>query len=336
MFLRIIFLLHIFIISIYADNNATKYLWIEQIDRQHKIFSQNVVELFDNIDMAIGKTNQKVDQNIYGSDFLENQKYMDSFFKSDKFIQENEESFIRLRLGSILQTKESIDFRYKIRAQIPLVRAKDRFQLFIEDMQERYFNKTTPIKPTQNDTDVGIRYLAPDYKGIKSNYSVGVSSLSGYVKARYLREFKFEKWIIEPTQEFKYSFKSDWSEQTNIFFDRLLSENSIFRTTLHRKTQAHINGFDYALALSYYLTLSQRKGFSIEQQFWGNSKYVCSERPSRYNGISDYSTFISWRQNIFRKWITYEIKPGISFHRQYDYEPNYIIHFYIDLYFGNI
>lgn len=336
MFLRIVFLLHIFfIIFIHADD-ATNRSWIEYIDQQHKVFSQNVVEFFDSIDMAMGKTNQKIDEDIDSSDFLESKKSMDSFFKSDKFIEESEESFIRLRIGSILQTKESADFIYKVRAQIPLNRAKDRFQLFIEDIQERYFNKTTPIKTAQNNTDVGVRYLAPDYKGVKSQYSVGISSFSGYVKSRYSKEFKFDNWIIEPAQEFKYSLKSDWSEQTNIYFDRLLSENSIFRTTLHHKTQAHIDGFDYALALSYYLTLSQRKGFSFEQQFWGNSKYICDEHPSRYNGISDYSTFISWRQNIFRKWITYEIKPGISFHRQYDYEPNYILNFYVDLYFGNI
>jgi hypothetical protein len=326
------------------DNNQSGQTFPEYIDEKQKNFSKSVTNLFDSVDSGISGWMEDSDENMTCDDmssaldkeFFQDQNSIDAFFKSDKYIDETETSYLRIRLGSVFQSKEPTELNYKIRAQIPLSRTKKNFQLFIDDVEENYFETAIPVDTTKKSTEVGVNYTAPMYEDIKSKYSVGISSLVTYVKARYSKDFKLEKWLIQPTQQFKYSLESDWSEETNIYFDRTLRENSIFRTTLHRKTQAHVDGFNYAVAFSHYLTLSKRKGFSISQQFWGNSKYVCDEHPEQYNGISDYSTIASWRQNIFRKWITYEVQPGVSFHRQYDYDPNYMLKFYVDFYFGNI
>ncbi|OHE00309.1 MAG: hypothetical protein A2W82_07430 [Sulfurimonas sp. RIFCSPLOWO2_12_36_12] len=346
MSLRIIVLALYFFLVIngVADDNATKQTYREYIDEKQKKFSKKVVNLFDSVDKGISGWIDDSDDNIscdemqarLDDEFLRNQNSIDQFFKSDKYIDETEASYLRIRLGSVFQSKESTEFNYKIRAQIPLSRTKRSFQLFIDDVEENYFDAATPTETAEKSTEVGVKYTPEVRYDIKSKYSIGISSLVAYAKARYSKDFIFEKWLIQPTQQFKYSLESDWSEETNIYFDRTLKENSIFRTTLHRKTQAHMDGFNYAAAFSYYLTLSKRKGFSVSQQFWGNTKYVCLEHPEQYNGISDYSTIASWRQNIFRKWITYEVQPGVSFHRQYDYDPNYMLRFYVDFYFGNI
>jgi hypothetical protein len=197
-------------------------------------------------------------------------------------------------------------------------------------------DETVSQLENKKSAQVGVNYFAPDLDKIKSKYSIGLRGLSTYISARYSKEFEVFNWIIEPTQEFEYSTKYDFSEETNIYFDKEFDESSLFRTTLHRKTQAHIDGFDYALSFAYYLTLSKRKGFGISQRFWGNSKYSCNEEPQEFSGISNYTTQLSWRQTIFRKWITYEVQPIVSFHRQYDYEPNYMLRLYVDFYFGNI
>lgn len=337
--------LYFFLVTLcVADDNRTQQTFHGYVDEKQKKFSKKVVNFFDSVDKSISIWINDSDENIscdemeviLNEKFFKDQNPIDQFFKNDKYIDETEVSFLRIRLGSAFQSKESMDFSYKIRAQIPLSRTKRSFQLFIDDVEENYFETATPVDKNKKSTEVGVNYVAPIYKDIKSKYSIGISSLVAYAKARYSKDFKFEKWLIQPTQQFKYSLESDWSEETNIYFDRTLEKNSIFRTTLHRKTEAHVDGFNYAAAFSYYLTLSKRKGFSVSQQFWGNSKYVCDEHPEQYNGISDYSTIASWRQNIFRKWIAYEVQPGVSFHRQYDYDPNYILKFYVDFYFGNI
>lgn len=325
------------------DDNVTEHTFGEYIDEKQKNFSKTVTNLFDNVDSGISgwiddpealscdDMAAKLDE-----EFFKEQDSIDMFFKSDKFIDETEASFLRIRLGSVFQSKESADFSYKIRAQIPLSRTKKSFQIFIDDVGDNYLDTPDSTQTTKENTAVGINFFAPAYKDIKSKYSLGISSLVPYARARYSKDFRVGEWLIQPTQQFKYSIESEWSEETNIYFDKTLDENSIFRTTLHRKTQSHVDGFDYATAFTYYLTLSKRKGFSLSQQFWGNSKYACEVSPEPYSGISNYSTFASWRQDIFRKWITFEVQPGISFHRQYEYEPNYVMHFYVDFYFGRL
>jgi hypothetical protein len=326
------------------DGNISKRTFGQYIDKKQENFSKTVTNLFDTVDSGISGWIDDSDENTTCDDvaaaldeeFFKDQGSIDAFFKSDKFIDETEASYLRIRLGSEFQSKESAEFKYKIRAQIPLSRTKKSFHIFVNDVEENYFDTATSSEVKETNTEVGVSFFAPIYEDIKSKYSIGISSLTPYAKARYYKDFNAIGWIIQPSQQFKYSIESEWSEETNIYFDKRLETNSIFRTTLHRKTQSHVDGFDYAVAFSYYLTLSKRKGFSISQQFWGNSKYACEVAPEQYNGISNYSTFVSWRQNIFRKWITIEFQPGISFHRQYEYEPNYIARFNIDFYFGNI
>lgn len=321
-------------VDIAAQEDITGQTFNEYLDEKHKNFSTYVVKIFDNIDKSISRWVKESDNNETDED--ETISAIDEFFKSEKFIEETEKSFFRIRLGSLFQSKSSTKFNQKISAQIPLSRTKKSFQLFIDDAEKNYFSSAVSETSSDSSTEIGVNYFAPLYKGIKSKYSIGIKSFSTYVKARYSKDFKNQDWLLQPTQQFVYSTKYDFSEETNIYLNKTLDENSIFRTTLHRKTRSHVDGFDYAVAFAYYLTLSQKKGFSLTQQFWGNSKYTCEAEPQRYSGISSYSTFASWRQNIFRKWISFEIKSGVDFHRQYEYEPNYIFEFNVDFYFGNI
>jgi hypothetical protein len=93
---------------------------------------------------------------------------------------------------------------------------------------------------------------------------------------------------------------------------------------------------DYGLGFTYYHTAKKNSGLSLSQSFWGNTKYRTVDKPESFSGISNYTTAVTWRKSIWRKWFVYEVQPAVSFHRQYDYEPNYTLQFNIELYFGNI
>lgn len=337
--LRIIALLLylLFVSAATADSNETTQTFQGYVDQKQKVISDKVIDLFDSIDRGLSSLVGGTDTEKKAvNDFFQEQNSVDEFFKSDKYNDETEKSYLRVSLGLAYESKKSTTFIHKVRAQVPLSKTKESFKLFIDDVQDNYYENSIASKEKQKSLEVGVNYFAPTPNNIKSKYSLGFSGFSPFVSARYSKDFKIDSWLIQPTQQFKYSTKNDFSEETNIYFDRTFEELSLFRTTLHRKTQSSVDGFDYALAFSYYLTPSKKKGFSFTQQFWGNSKYTCDIAPEPYGGISDYSTFISWRQNIFRKWIAYEIQPGVSFHRQYDYKANQIIRVYVDFYFGNI
>lgn len=345
-------LLYLFLASeVIADTNETTQTFQEYIDEKQKNISQKVIKVFRGVDEWIGNWFINSDNNITCEEkerrldnalFEEKENSIDKFFKSDKYIDETEKTFLRIRLFSFLQSKDSTSFDYKIRARIPLSRTKKNFNLFIENIEDDYFGNDSD--DTDKTPDIGVNYFSPEYNKIKSKYSIGTRGFNPYALARYSRAFKAGKWKIEPTQQFKYSIKYDLGEETNIYFDRELKESSLFRLTLHRKTQAHVDGFDYRVAFSYYYTPKKDTGLNLTQSFWGNSKYRYTlddttdpiTLSESYSGISDYRTTISWRQSIWREWFAYEVQPGVSFHRQYDYEPNYMLRLNLDFYFGNI
>ena len=343
----------LFVVDVSADTNSTAQPFQDYIDEKQKIISQKVIKLFKSIDEGIGSWFISSDNNISCEEkekrlnsgfFKEKENSIDEFFKSDKYIDETEKNFLRIRLGSLLQSKDSTSFDYKIRARIPLSRTKKNFNLFIDSIKQDYSDDTITDDDTEKTPEIGVNYFSPEYHKIKSKYSIGTRGLNPYIRARYSMVFEAGNWKIEPTQQFKYSIKYEGQEETNIYFDRALKEFSLFRFALHRKTQAHMDGFDYRVDFFYYYTPKKTTGLSLRQSFWGNSKYrytidnstdpVTLSEP--YSGISNYQTTVSWRQSIWRKWFAYEVQPAISFHRQYNYEPNYMLRLNLDFYFGNI
>lgn len=338
MLLRIIiFLLLFFYANAQEPQNEPRYQTFEEhVDERQKQISDSVVDLFDYVDRKLAYWFNSKAEDKDETGLSPTKESIDEFFKNEKYIKENSKSYLQVRFKSLIQSKGDSYIKPSVKIQVPLKRTQNNLHLFFNEIREDRVDDSFSQMDNKKSAQVGVNYFTPMKYGIKSKYSVGIRSLSTYVSARYNKEFEFEKWIIEPTQEFKYSTKDDLSEETNIYFDRALDESSLFRTTLTRKTQAHEDGFDYALALSYYLTLSNKKGFGFSQQFWGNSKYTCEAQPERFSGISNYATQFSWRQNIFRKWMTFEAQPIVSFHRENDYKPNYMLRFYVDFYFGNI
>jgi hypothetical protein len=306
------------------------------VDEQQKTLSDKVVNTFDSVDRGISSFFGGLDEDIIYEKEILTENSIDKFFKNDKYLDETTRSFVRVRLGTLLQSKASTIYKYKISARIPLNRTKRTFQLFIDDIEKNYVDNTINDDEESDTPQIGVNYFAPEYYDIKSKYSIGVRGFSAFVKARYSKAFKVGEWIIEPTQQFKYSTKYDFKEETNLYFDKNLDNNSLFRASLYRRTKDNYTGMDYRVAFTYYNTPKEKRGLSLTQYFWGNTKYTCLVKPDKYSGISDYVTTFNWRQNIWRDWISYEVQPALSFHRQYDYEPNYMLRLNLDFYFGSI
>ena len=262
---------------------------------------------------------------------------VDQFFQNEKYLNETKNTYIRVRIESYLQSKDSNDFDLKVRAQMPFSKSKKRFRIFIDDLT--LDNADEILKDTSQDDDatpdIGLHYFASRHK-ILSRYSVGLSGIDPFVRARYNMPMHIGKWLIDPVQLFRYSIDDKFEEETNIYFDRKIGEKSLLRIQLHRSTQEEVDGMNYSLSAQYYRSTKKDTGFGFGQTFIGNTEeYISKEGvPHEYSGIYDYVTSATWRENIWREWFYYEVRPSVSFHKQYDYKPNYRVRFFLDFYFG--
>jgi len=333
-----------------ADTNVTTQKESSYIDETHTTISRKVLDWSRTIDTTLSSWlgNAETNTTTVGSNVSDNAsvnqvKSIDSFFQNDKYLDETDNTFVRVRLDSYFQSKESSDFNLRVSAQLPFNKCKQNFKIFIEDIT--LDNAKNILKDDLEEdrlvSDIGVHYFAPERYGIESRYSLGFSGIAPFVRARYNMSIKTDEWQIDPVQLFKYSTKDEFEEETNIYFDKQFKELSLFRIQLHRKTQAEINGMDYGLALQYYWSPKKDTGLRLSQSFWGNTeyKYIVDKnakfpKTKSYSGINNYVTSFSWRENIWRKWFYYEVRPGVNFHKQYDYEPNYTIRLFVDFYFG--
>ena len=288
---------------------------------------------------TIAQNNTVVSETNKPANTLEEKVHsVDQFFQNEKYLNETENTYIRVRGESYFQSKESNDFDLTVRAQMPFSKTKKRFKIFVDDLT--LDNANDILKDTSETPDIGIHYFASRHK-ILSRYSIGLSGIDPFVRARYNMPINVDEWLIDPVQLFRYSTDDKFEEETNIYFDRKVGEKSLLRIQLHRSTQDEIDGMNYALSAQYYRSTKKDTGFGFGQTFFGNTEYeyttekgVPHPKTKKYGGIHNYVTNFSWRANIWRKWFFYEVRPSVSFHKQYDYEPNYRVRIFFDFYFG--
>ncbi|MFT5661053.1 MAG: hypothetical protein ACI9TV_001699 [Sulfurimonas sp.] len=327
--------------TLYADINVQDEH--SYLDNLHSSISDDVHTLSHSIDKLFSGSVDDQNTTLVNRSPYDTTKSVDSFFQTNKFLNETEKTFLRVNFNSLFQTKHSSDFKYKIRARIPLSRTKKNYNLFIEDIQENGSNQVLKDESINqsSSTAIGVNYFAAKTYGIKSKYSIGTSGFNPFVRARYNLNYSLQDWFIEPVQTFKYSSNRKFEEETNVYFDKVIKDAELLRLTLYRHTQENVKGMDYAFSAQYFLPLKSQTAISISQVFVGNTKYLdipygspTTQSYNTYGGINDYITTVNYRENIWKKWFFYELSPGVNFHRQHDYKVNYSMRFSIDIYFG--
>jgi len=346
--MKIVLLVSFLLCALMAQEDNNSSTEESYIDSYHKELSTYVVNTSHYLDDSLcayleddeNGTTDEVNKNHVEND----SNAVDKFFQNDKYLDETDKSFVRIRLDTNLQSKEDDDFGLKLSAQIPLSRSKKNIKLFIEGLDQDNAKdiKADDTDGQNNAPEIGMNYYVPDTLKMNSKYSVGIRGVYPFVRARYNRVLTAEDWVIEPTQVFKYSSKTDFEEETNVYFDIKPSDLSLFRLQVRRGTKSHQDGMDYSFGYAFFFSPRKGLGMSIAQGVSGNTqyKYIIDENTDpvteseTFSGISNYSTSFSLRHNVWKKWFFYELRPGVNFARNYDYEPNYTIRIFLDFFIG--
>lgn len=262
---------------------------------------------------------------------------VDSFYKNEKFMDDTDKSFVRVRASSYIHSLQSNKHKISVKARLSLNRTKKNIRLFIEGDEDED-GDVDGISTNDSKINMGISYLTPEYYGINSKYSIGISGFHPYISARYKTKYELSRWLVEPVQSFKYIIDGqEFEEKTNIYFDTKIDNLKLFRVRLSRGTKTDKDGMDYGASLTYFHSPIMDASISLSQSFSGNTKYEYendNDEIVAYHGINNYSTDISWRQSIWKKWFFYELKPGVDFRRSNNYKANYKILVLTDFYFG--
>jgi len=330
-------------VLLFGDSSAEDGTAYSYIDDAHEVLSENILQSSKYIDDTLSGWVSGVDSIIEHKDNNQSNilsrevQKIDSFYKNEKFMEDTDKSFIRIRATSKVQSMGEDDNNINIKARLSLYKSRKNIKLFIEE--EDADDKDIDGVPDGNSKIyIGLSYLTPEYYSITSKYKLGFSGFNPYVSARYKIKYEINGWLIEPVQKFKYKIKDkEFKEETDIYFDTKLDKSRLFRIKLSRGTKSNDDGMDYGAALIYYYLTGKKASLNVSQSFSGNTKYKYEDKNDQtisYHGINTYSTNVSWRHSVWKKWFFYEIKPGVDFSKVNDYKANYKVVFLTDFYFG--
>ena len=319
--------------SIYDTLLSLDYIQ-SNISKKVLIFSSNLDHSLTNYAENNTNTSDKELPTLYGIVNL-----YDNFFKDETYLSTTNKSYIRLKLGAQVNAEEGFEPFSSVRVNLRLPKTEKSLYLFIGE--EDAVDETKTINDTPS---VGIKYVLDNLDILNVNLFTGFRGISNpFVKLRFQYPIAFKHLLFRPIQYIEYSNQDEFKEETQFYFDhRLDNKIDLIRLSLSRYTQTRLNGMNYSAQLSYISTLKHSVGFQVYTLIQGQTEVQTTEPANtKYNviptkGIYNYSTGIIWRQQLFKKYLFYELQPLVEFNQQYNYNANYIFRAHIELYFGNI
>jgi len=348
--------------SLFAEDNVTnetntsQKMYIdsltEGIDSMHKYVTHKVKVVSSNADEQVtdwaytldgndtteGRKTKKAKENNASASISD---YFSDFFKDETFLNANNESYLRVRLGPEFDQKDDNKWEMSFAFNINLPYTQDSLKLFIGEDVDADLNDKVP-DPEAKDASLGVQYFIPEFiDGLETDFKVGITGINPFVNAQFQYPFDFYDWRLRPVQEIRYSLEDEIEEETRMYFDRRISSSEMVRFFLKRQSETQKYGQRYSAQISYFNTLAYQEGFNNYIAVSGDSQYFKNHPdyiPDGYEhtGIDNYRVGMVWKEQFFRKWLFYEIEPIVEWDRRYYYDVNYIVKATLELWFGEI
>lgn len=247
---------------------------------------------------------------------------IDRFFAGDEAREQNE-SYVRLRAGSIWRRDGDISSDSDIKVKLDLPGSKRRWKLLFESDPDEFSDletqtRSTPIDNRQfTDTEGStgaLRFVVDEKSKWKKDFDVGVrgsTPLDTFARYQLRRNHKInEDWALY-FKESIYIFHSDgWGQKTSISFERLITENYLWRNRIETKFKDEKNELQTAFVMSTLHVLDDSRAIDYSVGVLVNNRPVSQ--------TTAYFINTTFRKRLYKDWLFFDIRPELAFRRSYD------------------
>jgi len=244
--------------------------------------------------------------------------WIDSFFDAERVRAEENKTTLRLKLETFIEEGEAIDFNIKASLRLVLPKLENRLSLVVSGDPENDpdFEKT-PADTQQaevtgsdeRNVTVSLSYTLEETlrRNISSSMGFRFRGLLPvvYLEGRYRYQAALDHWTARFVQRVRWYTDVGWESRTSLYFDTTLSPSWFFRTGITGDWYEDDDGFFYGLGAFVTQKLSERRAVEYG---WINSFQT---EPN--NHLEEILLLARYRQNIWRSWVFYEIRPQIRF-----------------------
>jgi hypothetical protein len=267
--------------------------------------------------------------------------YFDSFFGNQRYLAELNQSYIRFRYNMFLEHESPMQLRpdLQIRIVLPQLREKTHLE-FSGTPKETSITNPTQVPSTidqfQNPGDksftASVAQYLRDTNRVNFVVRAGLQWHQGgpvvILGPRFRMLFPLgDRWNLRFIEEVILRNDRGWQATHTFDLERPLPRNLFFRFTNNWIQTDHIDGFVYTYIFGVAQPLSPKKALEYE---WAN---IFETQPQ--NALTEVALRIRYRQQIWRKWLYFEVAPQYRFPRDRGFEPTPGILFRLEALFGH-
>jgi hypothetical protein len=247
---------------------------------------------------------------------------IDRFFAGDEALDRNE-SYVRLRAGSIWRRNGDISSDSDIKVKLDLPGSKRRWKLLFESDPDEFSDLETQTRSTPTDnrqfTDTegstgALRFVVDEKSKWKKDFDIGVrgsTPLDTFARYQLRRNHKInEDWSLY-FKESIYIFHSDgWGQKTSFSFERLLTKDYLWRNRIEAKFKDEENVLQTAFVMSTLHVLDDSRAIDYAVGVLVNNRPVSQ--------TTAYFINTTFRKRLYKDWLFFDIRPELAFRRSYD------------------
>ena len=266
--------------------------------------------------------------------------WLDSFFSDDRYIKEENRSYIRARYDFFKEEKSGPSFRpaFDIRLALPQLQKKAHIVVSAEPAETT--TATTPLPPTATTERIGtteernvttaVHYIlrATEEQNfiVRSGAQFTHGSPALFIAPRYRYFLPLHTWDFRFTQEVIWNTLTRWQVNTVFDLERQLPHELFFRTSVGGAWIETSKGYFHGLSFSLRQPLDAKRALEYE---WSNAFQT---RP--VGELLEVLFRVRYRQSFWREWFFFEIAPQYRFPRDRDYIGTPGILFRLEMFFG--
>ncbi|MDP8215463.1 MAG: hypothetical protein RAO92_02390 [Candidatus Euphemobacter frigidus] len=241
----------------------------------------------------------------------------DSFFGSNKLVDDLKVPWFRVRLGVEWKDGEKLKFKQRFHFYMPLPILEHRLGTFFGTDEDGKTEDPNYLDRHSGDpAAAGLKYFIKDQEHLKANVNVAAKLNFKqpviFIKPVAKYEMTFGKWYLEPRQYVFWYSDDGFGEETDFEADYSLGKHLLLRSETDTEYSETSNGVDFSQDFSIqYLDYSIHDyphfaislGWESSGHTWPSSKFFRHEATLRL------------RHRIWRPWLRLEYGPRLSWER---------------------
>lgn len=268
--------------------------------------------------------------------------YVDKFFVEESYVSESKESRLRVSLVNQNQKYEDPSLQPRMSLSLALPNTENKWRLNFQSDEELDGEQSSRINATGGGegtssfiTSLGRILRTDEFVDIRFDAGIKFRTpVDPFTRLKARRSFQFERIEVRLTETFQWRDTEGNTASTLLETEYPLSSNYFFRS----RSEIIYWDIDSFWSMSQSFTLFNQLGpksiiaYAIGVQ--GQDEDEFHQRNKHQ--VNEYWIEARYRKNFYQDWLFYQITPGLTRPREYDFETLPRLELKLEAVFGRI